>query len=47
MALADRPRPRVELVAAPLARHLFAFVWLPRDALSSEAREQVQALLED
>jgi len=47
MALADRPRPRVELVAAPLARHLFAFIWLPRDALSSEAREQVQALLEE
>jgi glutamate dehydrogenase len=47
MALADRPRPRVELVAAPLARHLFAFVWLPRDTLSNEAREQVQALLEE
>ena len=47
MALADRPRPRVELVAAPLARHLFAFVWLPRDAFSTEVREEVQALLEE
>jgi glutamate dehydrogenase len=47
MALADRPRPRVELVAAPLARHLFAFVWLPRDALSTEVREHVQAMLEE
>nr|WP_166177957.1 NAD-glutamate dehydrogenase domain-containing protein [Altererythrobacter segetis] len=47
MALADRPRPRVELVAAPLARHLFAFVWLPRDTLSTEVREQVQTLLEE
>jgi glutamate dehydrogenase len=47
MALADRPRPRVELVAAPLARHLFAFVWLPRDTLSTEVREQVQVLLEE
>ncbi len=46
MALADRPRPRVELVAAPLARHLFAFVWLPRDALSSDVQLQVQLLLE-
>jgi glutamate dehydrogenase len=47
MALADRPRPRIELVAAPLARHLFAFVWLPRDALSTEVREEVQAMLEE
>jgi len=47
MALADRPRPRAELVAAPLARHLFAFVWLPREALSSDVQLQVQALLEE
>ena len=46
MALADRPRPRIELVAAPLARHLFAFVWLPRDLLSTEVRLQVEELLE-
>jgi glutamate dehydrogenase len=47
MALADRPRPRVELVSAPLARHLFAFVWLPRDMLSTGVRLQIQALVED
>jgi glutamate dehydrogenase len=47
MALADRPRPRAKLVAAPLARHLFAFVWLPRDMLSTGVRMQIQTLLEE
>ena len=46
MSLIDRPRARLALVAAPLARHLFAFVWLPRDAQSTEVRLQVQAMLE-
>ena len=46
MALADRPRPRAALVMAPLHRHLFAFVWLPRDMLSTDTRLQIQALLE-
>ncbi len=30
---------------APLDRHLFAFVWLPRDALSTVVRMQIQDLL--
>jgi glutamate dehydrogenase len=47
MSLVDRPRPRLALVEAPLARHLFAFVWLPRDMLSTRVREQIQELLED
>jgi glutamate dehydrogenase len=47
MSLLDRPRPRLELVKAPLARHLFAFVWLPRDFLSTDIRQRVQAMLED
>ena len=47
MGLAQRPRPRADLVAAPLARHVFAFVWLPRDMLSTSARLQIQELLED
>ncbi|MXO62938.1 NAD-glutamate dehydrogenase domain-containing protein [Qipengyuania oceanensis] len=47
MGLVDRPRPRVALVEAPLARHIFAFVWLPRDMLSTQVREQVQDLIED
>ena len=45
MSLVDRPRPRLALVRAPLDRHLFAFVWLPRDALSTQVRLQVEALL--
>ena len=47
MGLVDRPRPRLAIVAAPLERHLFAFVWLPRDMLSTQVREQIQALLEE
>ncbi|KLE32177.1 glutamate dehydrogenase [Aurantiacibacter gangjinensis] len=46
MGLADRPRPRATLVTAPLGRHVFGFVWLPRDMLSTSARLQVQGLLE-
>jgi len=46
IGLVDRPRPRLALVRAPLARHLFAFVWLPRDALSTQVRLRIQAMLE-
>ncbi|MFN3423629.1 MAG: NAD-glutamate dehydrogenase domain-containing protein [Novosphingobium meiothermophilum] len=46
MSLVDRPRPRLALVEAPLARHLFAFVWLPRDLLSTQVRLSIQAMLE-
>ncbi|MEO5707437.1 MAG: NAD-glutamate dehydrogenase domain-containing protein, partial [Alteraurantiacibacter sp.] len=46
MALVDRPRPRATLVTAPLGRHVFAFVWLPRDLMSTATRLQIQALLE-
>ncbi|MGV3554687.1 MAG: NAD-glutamate dehydrogenase domain-containing protein [Croceibacterium sp.] len=46
MALGERPRPRAALVMAPLARHLFAFVWLPRDMLSTDVRLGIQRLLE-
>ncbi|MEY2944239.1 MAG: hypothetical protein RLY97_2253, partial [Pseudomonadota bacterium] len=38
MSLIDRPRAKLALVEAPLARHLFAFVWLPRDALTTPVR---------
>ncbi len=47
MSLVDRPRPRLAMVEAPLSRHLFAFVWLPRDMLSTQVRLQIQQLLED
>ncbi len=46
MSLIDRPRPRLMLIGVPLARHLLAFVWLPRDALSSEVRLEVEAMLQ-
>ena len=46
MSLVDRPRPKLALVKAPLARHLFAFVWLPRDILSTTLRLEIEALLE-
>ena len=46
MSLVDRPRPKLALVKAPLARHLFAFVWLPRDILSTALRLEIEALLQ-
>lgn len=45
MSLADRPRPKLELVADVLGRHLFAFVWLMRDDLSTGRRERISALI--
>ncbi len=47
MSLVDRPRPKVVLVCSALQRHLFAFVWVPRDAISSGVRHQVMAMLEE
>jgi glutamate dehydrogenase len=47
MSLVDRPRPRLALVEAPLSRHLFAFVWLPRDMLSTQVRMRIEDLLEE
>jgi glutamate dehydrogenase len=47
MSLVDRPRPRIVLVRSPLDRHLYAFVWLPREAMSTAIRLQVQAMLSD
>src|SRR5690606_35465113 len=46
MAVVDGPRPRLAFVTAPLRRHLFAFVWLQRDMMSTAARLQIQNLLE-
>jgi glutamate dehydrogenase len=47
MSLIDRPRPRLALVGAPLERHLYAFVWLPRDRVSTTMRKRIAALLSD
>ncbi|PZP12976.1 MAG: glutamate dehydrogenase, partial [Sphingomonas hengshuiensis] len=38
MSLADRPRPEMVLVRSTLGRHMFGFVWLPRDDLSTVRR---------
>jgi glutamate dehydrogenase len=47
MSIADRPRVEVGLVAAPLARHMFGFVWLPRDDLTTQRRIAIAAMLTD
>jgi len=47
MSLVDRPRPSLVLVRSALERHLFAFVWLPRDAVSTALRQDIQAMLEE
>lgn len=45
MSLADRPRPKLELVTDALNRHLFAFVWMMRDDLSTNQREAIATML--
>ncbi len=45
MSLADRPRPKLLTVESALARHLFAFVWLPRDEVSTARRLEVEKML--
>ena len=47
MSVTDRPRPKLLLVESALGRHLFAFVWLPRDDLSTRRRRQIGAMLEE
>ncbi len=45
MSLADRPRPEMVLAEDALDRHLFAFVWLPRDDLSTARRVAIAEML--
>lgn len=45
MSLADRPRPKLVLVPSPLGRHLYAFVWLPRDELTTARRVAIGEML--
>ncbi len=45
MSLVDRPRTRLVLVGSPLQRHVYAFVWLARDMLSTGVRVAVRDLL--
>ena len=45
MSLADRPRPELVLAEDALDRHLFAFVWLPRDELTTARRVAIGDML--
>ena len=45
MSITDRPRPKLVMVQSALGRHLFAFVWLPRDEVSTGRRLAVESLL--
>ncbi|MEN3972259.1 NAD-glutamate dehydrogenase domain-containing protein [Sphingomicrobium sp. XHP0235] len=47
MSLADRPRPVMLVLKGALQRHLYAFVWLPRDELSTSRRKAIAVMLED
>jgi glutamate dehydrogenase len=46
MSLADRPRPALELLQSILQGHLFAFVWLPREEMSTRRRIAIGEMLE-
>ncbi len=46
MSLADRPRPTLVLVRSILKGNMFAFVWLPRDELTTRRRLSIGAMIE-
>jgi len=46
MSLADRPRPKLLLLPGALRRHLYAFVWLPRDEVTTARRKAIAMMLE-
>ena len=45
MSLTDRPRPKLLSIRSPLGRHLYIFVWLPRDDVSTGMRKQIENML--
>ncbi len=45
MSLTDRPRPKLLAIRSPLGRHLYIFVWLPRDDVSTGMRKQIENML--
>ncbi|MHA6723816.1 NAD-glutamate dehydrogenase [Sphingomonas sp. RS2018] len=45
MSLADRPRPKLELIRSTLGRHIFAFVWLLRDDVTTARRLAIGDML--
>lgn len=47
MSLADRPRPALLLLPGALHRHLLAFVWLPRDELTTTRRMAIMKMIEE
>ncbi|MEO7813931.1 MAG: NAD-glutamate dehydrogenase domain-containing protein [Sphingomicrobium sp.] len=47
MTLADRPQPILVLVRSILRGHLFAFVWLPREELSTVRRLAIGAMISE
>ena len=46
ISLADRPRPTLALVRSILRGHMFAFVWLPRDELTTRRRVAIGEMIE-
>jgi glutamate dehydrogenase len=46
MSLTDRPRATLLLLQSVLNRHLFAFVWLPRDELTTRRRLAIGRMIE-
>ena len=46
MSIADRPRAKLVSVRSMLGRHLFCFVWLPRDELTTDRRRAIGTMLE-
>jgi glutamate dehydrogenase len=47
MSLADRPRPNLVAVQSSLGRHLYAFVWLPRDEMTTTRRLLIADMLSE
>ena len=47
MSLADRPRPTLVLVRSILKGNMFAFVWLPRDELTTRRRLAIGKMIEE
>jgi glutamate dehydrogenase len=47
MSLTDRPRPKLLAIRSSLGRHLYIFVWLPRDDVSTGMRKQIENMLVD
>jgi len=47
MSLADRPRPKLVMARSILGRHLFCFVWLPRDEFTTARRIAIGDMLSE